>query len=378
MQPEFEDRYQRLDATLRDSNYEGWDPFDGLNSRIFQATPLAKSRFCRLAWLQLFKRSPLNFRQMAAVPKVENAKAMAVLARSYMLAKNRHAANYCLDRLLALRSPVRDWGECAWGYPFDWQAKAFFVPKGTPNVICTVYGVLALEQAEQQGLVGSAAPYIRQAGQFVRQHLWRDNAQGQYIAYIPGSEALVYNASLWGAYILVSAYQHSGDDSFLEPARAAIDNALTAQGEQGEWRYGTLPHHRFIDGFHTGYNLEALHRCNAVLQDNRITAAIERGRDYYLRHFLSEEGVAGYYHDNPYPIDPHSTAQWVVTLQRLKPPAYRELQAKALQAVSDRMWDEEKGVFHYQQHRLYRNRCCYLRWTQAWMHLALNIYRHAQ
>jgi hypothetical protein len=363
-----------LDEKIQRASYRGWDPFDGLNSRIFQATPLAKSRLCRLAWLQLFKRLPINLRGLACVPKVENAKAMAVLARSYIRSGQYERADGCIQRLLALRSDPTRWGQAAWGYPFDWQAKAFFVPKGTPNVICTTYAVLALEEAEQAGIIKDASPLIEAAATFVMQHLTRREGSQQFLAYIPESTALVYNASLWGAYILMAATRRSQASPYRETAMGAIENALSAQGKQGEWRYGTLPHHQFIDSFHTGYNLEALQRCNEILREDRITQSIEKGLGYYLQNFMDEEGCVGYYHHNIYPIDPHATAQWCVTLDCLKTEGYRALQAKALDYLCQHLWDEKRRAFHYQQQRYFRNRCDYLRWTQAWMHYALAIH----
>ena len=41
--------------------FKGWDPYDGLNSRIFQALPFFKhSALCRLVMIQGFKRCPIN------------------------------------------------------------------------------------------------------------------------------------------------------------------------------------------------------------------------------------------------------------------------------------------------------------------------------
>ena len=50
-------------------NFKGWDPYDGLNSKIFQATPLKHWDVARLVWIQSFKRSPINFRKLLLVPK---------------------------------------------------------------------------------------------------------------------------------------------------------------------------------------------------------------------------------------------------------------------------------------------------------------------
>src|SRR5947209_15596686 len=68
MREEFESVYESLRAWCRERGYAGHDPFDALNSRLFQATPLRRSRLARLAWTQALKRSPVNLRTLARVP----------------------------------------------------------------------------------------------------------------------------------------------------------------------------------------------------------------------------------------------------------------------------------------------------------------------
>ena len=58
----------KLEKYCNSEKFQGWDPFDGLNSRSFQAIPIiSKNRFVRLAWIQAFKRSPLNFRYITGM-----------------------------------------------------------------------------------------------------------------------------------------------------------------------------------------------------------------------------------------------------------------------------------------------------------------------
>ena len=61
-----------------DHNFAGYDPFDSLNSTLLQATPLYRNKFVRLAWLQLGKRSPINFRPLLRVPKKRNPKGVGL------------------------------------------------------------------------------------------------------------------------------------------------------------------------------------------------------------------------------------------------------------------------------------------------------------
>src|SRR5919199_3503267 len=80
MGAELEQVYERLRAWCRARGYAGHDPFDALNSRLFRATPLRRSRLARLAWTQAFKRSPVNLRAAALVPRGRNPKGTALFA----------------------------------------------------------------------------------------------------------------------------------------------------------------------------------------------------------------------------------------------------------------------------------------------------------
>src|SRR5947207_10353661 len=64
----------------RANDFAGYDPYDALNSLLFQATPLKSSPTARLAWVQFFKRSPVNLRRLARVPRERNAKGIALFA----------------------------------------------------------------------------------------------------------------------------------------------------------------------------------------------------------------------------------------------------------------------------------------------------------
>src|SRR5438067_13490692 len=64
----------------RTQGLAGYDPYDGLNSRLFQATPFRNSRTARLAWTQIHKRSPINFRSLVGIPRERNAKGIALFA----------------------------------------------------------------------------------------------------------------------------------------------------------------------------------------------------------------------------------------------------------------------------------------------------------
>jgi hypothetical protein len=62
MNTKFENSLSSLVEFIEQEEYKGWDPYDGLNSKLFQSIPIIKdSRFFRLAWIQFFKNLQLIF-----------------------------------------------------------------------------------------------------------------------------------------------------------------------------------------------------------------------------------------------------------------------------------------------------------------------------
>jgi len=60
-----ENSFDKLRKYCEDEDFYGLDPYYGLNSKIFQAMPIVRNnKFCRSAWIQLFKKLPINFRKL--------------------------------------------------------------------------------------------------------------------------------------------------------------------------------------------------------------------------------------------------------------------------------------------------------------------------
>ena len=78
-----ESSFLKLKCYCESENFKGWDPYDGLNSRVFQALPFKYWDLGRAIWIQLFKHSPINFRKLLLVPKEHNAKGVALFLLGY-------------------------------------------------------------------------------------------------------------------------------------------------------------------------------------------------------------------------------------------------------------------------------------------------------
>lgn len=87
---------------------------------------------------------------------------------------------------------------------------------------------------------------------------------------------------------------------------------------------------------------------------------------------IREDGAARYFYNQTYPVDSHCVAQTILTL--LEFADMDEENASLAQLVADwaihRMWDD-RGFFYYRVYALRTVRTSYMRWSQAWMCLAL-------
>lgn len=363
-------------------DYAGYDPFDSLNSRLLQATPFYRSEWIRLAWIQLGKRSPINLRPLLCVPKKRNPKGVGLiisgLAQDYLRtgeASYLVEARELADWLLGERSDATEWSHSCWGYHFDWQARAFYVPAGKPNIITTCYAARALYELGtfigDQHLVDVALD----AARFISRHLYTEADGRSFYAYIPGEKAFVHNASLWGAAWCAFAGRQLDDTALVEQALGVARQSRNEQAADGSWVYGARHHHQFIDGFHTGYNLEALCLLRDALQTDEFDACIAKGYRYYVATFFEADGTARYYNTSVYPIDMHSFAQAIFTLLKVGgTPADLALCDKVVTRAIELMYLPDKGQFIYQKTRWLTNRINYTRWTQAWAYYSLAFY----
>ena len=378
---EIKNRFRLLCAYVESQDFRGWDPFDGLNSKIFQSIPVLKNnKWARLAWLQFFKRSPFNFRPIAMVPKVYNSKAIALFLIGYSnwYKKTGHKKilnkiRFWADKLVSMIST--GYSGAAWGYPFDWQARAFFQPKGIPTVVATSFAVESLLMAgeilDDKNLIDIAIS----SRNFVLHDLNKSyDKDGDYtFSYSPIDRTQVFNAGLLGAKTLSLIYNYTKEEELLKEAEKVVRYVSKHQQKDGSWAYGTLPFHQWKDSFHTGYNLEAIHFFSKASNKHNYQEVLEKGLNFYLKNFFTQEGIPKYYHNQIYPIDIHSPAQLLVTLAKMNLlDEYEDLWKKVLDWTIKNM-QHSNGRFYYQKKRLYTNKIPYIRWSDAWMFYALSF-----
>lgn len=379
--------FLKLKAYCENENFKGWDPYDGLNSKVFQALPLRHWDLARLAWIQGFKRSPINFRKLLLVPKQHNAKGVALFllgyCRLYKLAESGcedfgtkdellTQINDITNLLLSLRT--EGYSGSAWGYNFDWQARRLFLfPKYTPTVVATCFCVEALLESYKITKNETVLSETLSAADFVLNDLSRtSHGNGIIFSYsIKDGNNTVINASLLGAKILSYSYKYTKNKAHANMAKQAITAACDLQEEDGSWIYGLLPVQSWKDSFHTGFNLDAIETYQQNTEDHSFQKYIDKGTAYYLEHFFEDNGMPKYYHNKIYPIDIHCPAQVIVTLSKLDVFKNNEaLLSKVLDWTIDNM-QHKKGYFYYQLKKGMSSKISYMRWSNAFMFNAM-------
>ena len=373
--------YAQLFSWCREHDFAGHDPFDALNSRIFQSTPLAQSRNARLIWTQLVKRSPSDFRTLARVPPERNAKGIALFAlaqianyRRLKTEESKQQAQSLLSGLLSMK--VDGYSGAAWGYNFDWQSRNFFAPRDTPTIVPTAFAGRALIEAAREFQNDEYLNAARSICDFILNDLPRtvENERELCFSYTPNSDTRIFNATLLAAEVLAGVGNLTGEHALTDSAERATRYVINNQQPDGSWLYGADPKQAWVDNFHTAYILFSLKRIIDVSSfSSEFQPALQRGYQYWKDNFFLAEGWPKYYHDNPYPADAHAAASAIITFLECReldanaPKLARNVASWTIQNLRD-----SRGFFYYQRRRFYTVRKPYMRWTQAWMLYALS------
>ncbi len=408
---------QRCEASLRkllifcrDEGWRGYDPYDGLNSPLAQSS-LFQNRLARTALIQLHKRSPINLRPLFGIKKSLNPKGLALAAsaviwlaryfgvrlpttlsqplppRGILLSDAVSGLEADFTFLIQALDAARnlDYEAACWGYNFDWQSRAFFAPRGTPNVVCTVFAAHAY--LDWYDLTGSEFAWQRAASscRFLLDSLHRFEPDAKAasnsrqpplcFSYTPLDHSQVHNVNLLAAELLARVSVREDNPEFREMSEQAVRYTIARQRADGSWPYGESWSQGWKDNFHTGYVLVSLHRIMKYMKVDGWEENLQRGLTFYQERFFLADGVPKYYDNRLYPIDVHCASQAIITFQEL---SERMAQGKqrAEQAVD---WaienlQDHTGYFYFQRKRFTTIKIPYLRWAQAWMLYALSLY----
>ena len=362
------------------NGFKGWDPYDGLNSPFTKNKLFVNSYILRLFWIQFFKRFPFNLRPILLIKKEYNPKGIALFLSGYcnLYSVSRESSilkviKFLSTTLLKHKNDMFS-GPC-WGYNFPWQNRRAYLPAGYPTVVTTSFAANALMDAfdctKNQEYLDAALNSCR----FILKDLKRTKiGKGFVFSYTPMKRDCVYNASLLGSRLLSRAFHYTNSTEYLFASKASLLGVTSHQNSNGSWYYGRNTNQKWIDSFHTGFNLECISEYQKYTKDNSFSENIVNGFDYYINNFFLNSEIPKYFNNRIFPIDVHTTSVLVVTLYKLKKIIeYLDLVHNCLEYVIKNLQHKKKGFFFYQKKYFYINKTPYMRWSQAWMFYALSF-----
>ena len=365
-----------LETHLETERFRGYDPYDALSSPLFRLPILRSSKWLRIAAEQALKRSPVNFRPLLRIAKGYNPVTLAFVleASAYRAQVDperadafRARALECVAELAQLRTSGYS-GDC-WGYPFDWEARYGRLPAGTPTIVATGIVTNSLFVAYRLLQVDQAFEMCRSAARFVLHDLPHTAAEDDTFCwgYFPGDTQRVLNATMKGARLCAQVYSETRDETYREPATQTAAYVARHQRVDGSWPYAVGDRRNWADNFHTAYVLDAFDSYGSCTGDSRFDHVKERGWRYYRDNFFLEDRIPKYYADELFPVDATACAQSILTLCR-----FGDVDTAARVARwSVRKMQCPDGHFSYQVRRRRVVRIPYMRWSSAYMYVAL-------
>lgn len=369
---------QGLRTWMESRHFEGYEPFDLLNS------PYLRGRWARqlplaVLLIQLGKRfAGQRFRQLLKVPRGRNPKTLGLCLSAYCdLARSGYdvsaKAAWLKSELIRLRSPHESY--FCWGYDWDYLSlRGSRLAAFSPNCIASYFcGTAMLEMSEVFG-DREALEIAESTAAFMASRLNRsfESADAICFSYTPNDKTLIYNSSALAGLFLARAGKLSGNRAYVSLARKAMVFLVRGQLESGGWYYGQRRRQRWIDSFHTSYNVCALLDYQQTTADRTFEQAMLAGHHYYQATFFRSDGAPRYHHNRTFPIDIHACSQAILHFI-----AFSSIDPTALESAwktfhwTTRNMAAPDGSFYYERHRLWTNRTPYMRWGQAWMLRAL-------
>jgi hypothetical protein len=383
------DSINKLDAWISKNNWKDYDPFDGLNARYL--IPLTfNNHYLRIIVQQSVRRFFINLRPILGIKKETSSKGMGFCALGYLnLYKSTHndkyieKAKYCLDWLINNSSAGYS-GYC-WGNHFSYESRGGCIPLGVPTIVWT--SLIANVFFDAYKTLNEPA-YLKIAQNSCDHILndiatYKDSPEAICFMYTPQSnvdhnggnhKGCIHNSNVLGAWLLANFYRHTRNKKIFSIAKKSVNYTLKYQRPNGGWYYGEEQKFRWIDNFHTGYVLEAIHGYIKATNDTSPEEMLKKGFEFFKSTFFKPDGTPRYYDHKTYPIDIQCASQGIQTLVNLK-----EYDKTAMElATKVALWtiknmQHAKGYFYFRKYPLWINKTPMFHWGQATMLAALTV-----
>lgn len=381
----------RLELYIRSEGYQGWDPYDALNSKVLGSVT-AFHPFAQRVAIHVIKLLPWNLRRFLGIAKEYNPTALSLCIDSYVNlylldAERAHieAAIQLLDIVLGMACINTD-EELGWGRNFTFVTET--ERHETSKPLTFLNAKIGRSILNLYTVTGDPALLLlvrKLITTIIRQgKIFRVNGQ-TFVGYSAASQPrLILNASILSAALFLNYVRLYGQEDCIiegESLKGLVheisDTVLTLQNNNGSWPYGLTFAGKRLENvdFHQGFVLDALLELLPGLEEDSRTqaqAAYERGLLFMAQQQIDAKGFFKWRYPRKFPADIHNQAQGIISLSK----ARHEFCENRLKAVVnftlDNFWDGKRNFFYYQKYPFFTNRISYLRWSQGWMFFALS------
>lgn len=308
---------QKLDAWVQKNNYQGYENYDGLTSWLRYFT--FKNWFAERCVMQFFKRSPFNFRPILGVKPLYSTKGMGFFAKGYLKLYQatgdntyRENAIFCLNWLL--KNYSRGYSGYCWGNNFDYSSGGFQLPKYAPTVVWS--GLIGhvfldaykiLHKDEYLDIARSVCDFI------MKDLLRTEFEESICISYVTFKKLLVHNANMIAASLLARTYSYTKESSLFDLSRKAFRYSCDSQLDNGAWYYAESNNGKWIDNWHTAYDLDALKWYIQSTGDKTFNINLEKGYNFFKKNFFYDDGKPKYYYNKLRWVDIQAASQAIDT-----------------------------------------------------------------
>jgi hypothetical protein len=262
-------------------------------------------------------------------------------------------------------------GNC-WGYDFDWEARYASIPAYQPTIVATGFIINSLFECFRLTGNERVKKLIIGTKDFILQDINRTyEADDSFVfSYSPFDKQKVYNASMKGVRILAFIYHLTKNEELKSTAIKAADYVIDSQNENGSWFYAKRSTGEWVDNYHTAYIIDCLddfiNFCEPV--DFKYKESLEKGFEYYRNIFFENDRIPKFYNNKIHPLDCTSAGQSILTLLRFNEV---ELALNVAEYMLDTM-QHKNGYFYFREFKNYKIKTSFMRWSNAWMFVALS------
>lgn len=369
-----------LSTYIEKEDFKGWDPYDYLSSwfpfRWF-------GKMVQAIAVQAGKLMPVNLRPIFGIKKEYNPKGLSLMLQAYCILyketkeeKYLQIAHNLFRQIMTMKN---DSDYLCWGYNFTWANPHHVHPPFTPSVVVEAFvGFGIFSYYEMTGSEEAKYALIKMTDFFHDCLIWTKTESGLSVSYTKEEKSYCYNASILGASILARIYSITNDIRLKEEIKGLTSFVLSHQKEDGHWEYSYNPEtgkeYSQID-FHQGFIIDALADVDKYCPldiSKDIKIAIRKGLDYYRKVQFNGEGISLWRVPKQYPVEIHNQAQGIITFSEFSSEDNDFLEfANTIAQWTIYNMKSSKGYFYYRKYKYYTIRIPYMRWSQAWMLLAL-------